>query len=281
RIQSNYMALQRINQELEDKLFRMGQHYEEEKRALSHEIVALNSHLLEAKVTIDKLSEDNALMGQHAGVCSRLSGRSHSAGATGRVPLRPGAPVPARLSLPVWACPSPRPCPGALSWSLGHPPRSSQNRSNGSVPSPTRNQEASAQDLGFPEGLEKPGSRPPYKGDVYCSDTALYCPEARHQDRRPSVEGPGSDVGFLQAQNSTDSTAEEEEEEEEDTEAGAAAYPASYRHRGTPTRASCPPCTTTVQRFLTQQQPSPTEMSILPPCHPLRPQLYQREPPGP
>lgn len=26
---------------------------------MSHEIVALNSHLLEAKVTIDKLSEDN------------------------------------------------------------------------------------------------------------------------------------------------------------------------------------------------------------------------------
>jgi predicted nucleic acid-binding Zn-ribbon protein len=59
RIQSNYMALQRVNQELEDKLYRMGQHYVEEKRALSHEIVALNSHLLEAKVTIDKLSEDN------------------------------------------------------------------------------------------------------------------------------------------------------------------------------------------------------------------------------
>ncbi|XP_012579833.1 PREDICTED: brain-enriched guanylate kinase-associated protein [Condylura cristata] len=63
RIQSNYMALQRINQELEDKLYRMGQHYEEEKRALSHEIVALNSHLLEAKVTIDKLSEDNVSPG--------------------------------------------------------------------------------------------------------------------------------------------------------------------------------------------------------------------------
>lgn len=40
-----------------------GQHYEEEKRALSHEIVALNSHLLEAKVTIDKLSEDNVSVG--------------------------------------------------------------------------------------------------------------------------------------------------------------------------------------------------------------------------
>lgn len=36
-----------------------GQHYEEEKRALSHEIIALNNHLIEAKVTIDKLSEDN------------------------------------------------------------------------------------------------------------------------------------------------------------------------------------------------------------------------------
>lgn len=39
--------------------FIQGQHYEEEKRALSHEIIALNNHLIEAKVTIDKLSEDN------------------------------------------------------------------------------------------------------------------------------------------------------------------------------------------------------------------------------
>lgn len=44
-----------------------GQHYEEEKRAMSHEIVALNSHLLEAKVTIDKLSEDNVSAGGHLG----------------------------------------------------------------------------------------------------------------------------------------------------------------------------------------------------------------------
>nr|XP_008535205.1 PREDICTED: brain-enriched guanylate kinase-associated protein [Equus przewalskii] len=83
RIQSNYMALQRINQELEDKLYRMGQHYEEEKRALSHEIVALNSHLLEAKVTIDKLSEDNELYRQDCSLaaqllqCSQTYGRVH------------------------------------------------------------------------------------------------------------------------------------------------------------------------------------------------------------
>lgn len=131
---------------------------------------------------------------------------------------KPGCSLPAPLCRPAYADSVPpcvlakvleKPDPGSLSSHLS---------------------EASAQDLGFPEGLEKPGPRPPYKGDIYCSDTALYCPEERRRDRRPSVEGPGSDVGFLQAQNSTDSTAEEEEEEEEASEAGAAAYPASYRH---------------------------------------------------
>ncbi|XP_043290314.1 brain-enriched guanylate kinase-associated protein isoform X3 [Cervus elaphus] len=232
RIQSNYMALQRINQELEDKLFRMGQHYEEEKRALSHEIVALNSHLLEAKVTIDKLSEDNELYRKDCSLaaqllqCSQTYGRGHKmaelpAEFQERMNLhaeKPGCSLPAPLCHPAYADSVPpcvlakvleKPDPGSLSSHLS---------------------EASAQDLGFPEGLEKPGPRPPYKGDIYCSDTALYCPEERRRDRRPSVEGPGSDVGFLQAQNSTDSTAEEEEEEEEASEAGAAAYPASYRH---------------------------------------------------
>lgn len=83
--------------------------------------------------------------------------------------------------------------------------------------------DASARDLAFRDRLEKPGPRPPYKGDIYCSDTALYCPEERRRDRRPSADGPVTDVGFLRAQNSTDSAAEEEEPE-------AAAYPAGYRH---------------------------------------------------
>jgi phage host-nuclease inhibitor protein Gam len=72
RIQSNYMALQRVNQELEDKLYRMGQHYVEEKRALSHEIVALNSRLLEAKVTTDKLSEDKELYRKDCNLADQL-----------------------------------------------------------------------------------------------------------------------------------------------------------------------------------------------------------------
>lgn len=35
------------------------QHHEDEKRALSREIIVLNNHLMEAKLTIDKLQEDN------------------------------------------------------------------------------------------------------------------------------------------------------------------------------------------------------------------------------
>ncbi|XP_066883846.1 brain-enriched guanylate kinase-associated protein isoform X2 [Kogia breviceps] len=226
RIQSNYTALQRINQELEDKLYRMGQHYEEEKRALSHEIVALNSHLLEAKVTIDKLSEDNELYRKDCNLaaqllqCSQTYGRGHKVSELPsefqeHVSLhmeKQGCSLPSALCRPAYADSVPacvlakvleKPDPGSLSSHLS---------------------DASARDLAFRDRLEKPGPRPPYKGDIYCSDTALYCPEERRRDRRPSADGPVTDVGFLRAQHSTDSAAEEDEEPE------AAAYPAGYRH---------------------------------------------------
>lgn len=91
--------------------------------------------------------------------------------------------------------------------------------------SSSRMSDASARDLGYRE--EKSGARVQYKEDLYCSDAALYCPDEREHDRRrrPSVETPVADVGFLRAQNSTDSAAEEEEEPE------GAAYPEAYRRR--------------------------------------------------
>ncbi|XP_029340168.1 brain-enriched guanylate kinase-associated protein isoform X2 [Mus caroli] len=225
RIQSNYMALQRINQELEDKLYRMGQHYEEEKRAMSHEIVALNSHLLEAKVTIDKLSEDNELYRKDCNLaaqllqCSQTYGRVHKVSELPsdfqqRVSLhmeKHGCSLPSALCHPSYADSVPtcviakvleKPDPGSLS---------------------SRMSDASARDLGYRDGVEKSGPRPPYKGDIYCSDPALYCPDEREHARRPSVDTPVTDVGFLRAQNSTDSAAEEEEEAE------AAAFPEAYR----------------------------------------------------
>ncbi|XP_038131869.1 uncharacterized protein LOC119777148, partial [Cyprinodon tularosa] len=83
RIQSGYSALQRINQDLEDKICRTSQHHEDEKRALSREIIVLNNHLMEAKITINKLREDNDLyrkdcnLAAHLLHCSKSHYRAH------------------------------------------------------------------------------------------------------------------------------------------------------------------------------------------------------------
>ncbi|XP_006160077.1 brain-enriched guanylate kinase-associated protein, partial [Tupaia chinensis] len=282
RIQSNYMALQRVNQELEDKLYRMGQHYEEEKRALSHEIVALNSHLLEAKVTIDKLSEDNELYRKDCNLaaqllqCSQTYGRGHKVSELPsefqeRVSLhmeKHGCSLPSPLCHPAYADSVPtcviakvleKPDPASLS---------------------SRLSDTSARDLAFHDGLEKPGPRPPYKGDIYCSDTALYCPDERRRDRRPSVDAPVSDVGFLRAQNSTDSAAEEEEEAE------AAAFPAGFRHEAFPGYAGSPPTSSSYSSFsATSEEKEHAQASTLTASQQAiyldsREELFDRKPPS-
>lgn len=68
----------------------------------------------------------------------------------------------------------------------------------------------STRDLNFQDSAGKVGQRPQYKSDIYCSDTALYCPEERRRERRQSVDTQVKDVGFLRSQNSTDSTVEED-----------------------------------------------------------------------
>ncbi|XP_078303961.1 brain-enriched guanylate kinase-associated protein isoform X3 [Panthera onca] len=282
RIQSNYMALQRINQELEDKLYRMGQHYEEEKRALSHEIVALNSHLLEAKVTIDKLSEDNELYRKDCNLaaqllqCSQTYGRVHKVSELPsdfqeRVSLhleKHGCGLPSPLCHPAYADSVPtcviakvleKPDPASLS---------------------SRLSDASACDLAFRDGGEKPGPRPPYKGDIYCSDTALYCPEERRHTRRPSVDAPVTDVGFLRAQNSTDSAAEEEEEAE------AAAFPAGFRHEAFPGYAGSLPTSSSYSSFsATSEEKEHAQASTLTASQQAiylnsRDELFDRKPPA-
>lgn len=45
------------------------QHHEDEKRALSREIIVLNNHLMEAKLTIEKLQEDNVGPVYHSECC--------------------------------------------------------------------------------------------------------------------------------------------------------------------------------------------------------------------
>uniref|UniRef100_A0A7M4EWF5 Brain enriched guanylate kinase associated n=1 Tax=Crocodylus porosus TaxID=8502 RepID=A0A7M4EWF5_CROPO len=212
RIQNNYLALQRINQDLEDKLYRMGQHYEEEKRALSHEIIALNNHLIEAKVTIDKLSEDNELYRKDCNLaaqllqCSKNYNRAHKLSELPsdfqeRVSIhleKHGCSLSVPLCHPSFADTIPtcviakvleKPDPNSLSSHLSS---------------------TSTRDLAFQDTAGKLGQRPQYKSDIYCSDTALYCPEERRRERRQSVDMQVKDVGFLRSQNSTDSTVEED-----------------------------------------------------------------------
>ncbi|XP_074765395.1 brain-enriched guanylate kinase-associated protein isoform X3 [Athene noctua] len=212
RIQNNYLALQRINQDLEDKLYRMGQHYEEEKRALSHEIIALNNHLIEAKVTIDKLSEDNELYRKDCNLaaqllqCSKNYDRAHKLSELPsdfqeRVSIhleKHGCSLSVPLCHTSYADTIPtcviakvleKPDPNSLSSHLSSP---------------------STRDLNFQDSAGKLGQRPQYKSDIYCSDTALYCPEERRRERRQSVDTQVKDVGFLRSQNSTDSTVEED-----------------------------------------------------------------------
>ncbi|KAH1171743.1 brain-enriched guanylate kinase-associated protein isoform X1 [Mauremys mutica] len=212
RIQNNYLALQRINQDLEDKLYRMGQHYEEEKRALSHEIIALNNHLIEAKVTIDKLSEDNELYRKDCNLaaqllqCSKNYDRAHKLSELPsdfqeRVSLhleKHGCSLSVPLCHTSFADNIPtcviakvleKPDPNSLSSHLSS---------------------TSARDHSFQDSGGKLSQRPQYKSDIYCSDTALYCPEERRRERRQSVDMQVKDVGFLRSQNSTDSTVEED-----------------------------------------------------------------------
>lgn len=107
----------------------------------------------------------------------------------------------------------------------------------------SRMSDASACDLAFRDGVEKSGGRAQYKEDLYCSDTALYCPEDRQHDRRSSIDTPVTEVGFLQVQNSTDSAAEEEEEAE------ASAFPEAYRHEAYPGYAASLPTSSSYSSF--------------------------------
>ncbi|XP_077322777.1 brain-enriched guanylate kinase-associated protein isoform X4 [Lithobates pipiens] len=183
RIQTNYMSLQRINQELEEKLHRMGQHYEEEKRALGHEVIALNNHLLEAKVTIEKLSEDNELYRKDCNLASQLLQCSK-----GFYRAHKLSELPADFQERVLE----KPDPSSLSSHLSS---------------------TSMRDLTYEQASQEPEEkfrqRQQFKSEIYCSDTALYCPEERRRDRRQSFDVQVKGEVFLRSQNSTDSTVED------------------------------------------------------------------------
>ncbi|XP_036398697.1 brain-enriched guanylate kinase-associated protein isoform X1 [Megalops cyprinoides] len=218
RIQNSYAALQRINQDLEDKMHRTSQHHEEEKRALSREIIVLNNHLMEAKITIEKLREDNDLYRKDCNLaaqllqCSKSHYRAHK---LSELPSEFQERVSMHMekhgcgvALPLCHTPYSDSVPTAVIAKVLEKPEPGS-----SLPA-TRSPSPQPQDPDFllnSMGSERLQRRAVYKSsDLYCSDTALYCPDERRRERRQSVDLQGPEGDHLQAHNSTDSNPEED-----------------------------------------------------------------------
>ncbi|XP_028295933.1 brain-enriched guanylate kinase-associated protein isoform X2 [Gouania willdenowi] len=210
RIQSGYSTLQRINQDLEEKMHRNSQHHDDEKRALSREIIVLNNRLMEAKLTIEKLQEDNEVYRKDCNLAAQLLQCNKS------LYLAQLSELPAefqeRLTLHLEDSPL---ChaysdsvPASLIATVLEKPDDACSSSQASrSPSPQAQERTFiVESLGPGEQL---GLRAAYKSDLYSSDTALYCPDDRHRERRPSMDLHGQRTIIYRPQISTDSNPEE------------------------------------------------------------------------
>uniref|UniRef100_W5LLZ5 Brain-enriched guanylate kinase-associated protein n=1 Tax=Astyanax mexicanus TaxID=7994 RepID=W5LLZ5_ASTMX len=210
-IQSSYAALQRINHDLQDKIHKKTQLFEEEKRALSQEIIVLNNHLMEAKLTIEKLRKDNDLYRKDCHLAAQLLRCGKSQHRAHKVPEQPtdfqrgtspqikkhGHPRRTGLGLTPYS----DTVPTAINAKILEKPEAGSSFSITAEELLTNN----GGDTG--DALHRSVA---YKSsDLYCSDTALYCPvmERQYWKRPRSVDLLGRDTnqGLLQAENSTES----------------------------------------------------------------------------
>ncbi|KAK9960316.1 hypothetical protein ABG768_010386 [Culter alburnus] len=211
RIQSSYAALQRINQDMEEKIHRMTQRYEEEKRSLSREIVSLNKHLMDAKITIQKLRADNDLYRKDCNLAAQLLQCGKSPYRSHRLSELP-ADLQERVSSHMekqghgQSVALHHSCSDAIPTAVIG--RVLEKPEPGRSCPVTRSPSPQAQE--FPSGTDKVQRRAAYKlSDLYCSDTALYCPtdERRYDhwlERRQSADQSGQIRGH------TDSNPEDE-----------------------------------------------------------------------
>ncbi|XP_061650939.1 brain-enriched guanylate kinase-associated protein isoform X3 [Phyllopteryx taeniolatus] len=221
RIQNSYAALQRINQDLEDKMHGTSQHHEEEKRALSREIIVLNNHLMEAKLTINKLKEDNDLYRKDCNLaaqllqCSKSHYRAHK---MSELPLDFQERISSHIEkhnqgseATMAMCHSnySDAVPTSIIAKILEKPEPGNSCPITRCPSPHPQDGDSLAGTGNNDHINR---RVPYKtSDLYCSDTALYCPERwQETDRRQSIDLNGTTLLQLHAQNSTDSNPDEE-----------------------------------------------------------------------
>uniref|UniRef100_A0A3B4A8R6 Uncharacterized protein n=1 Tax=Periophthalmus magnuspinnatus TaxID=409849 RepID=A0A3B4A8R6_9GOBI len=186
-----------------------------EKRALSREIIVLNNHLMEAKITINKLREDNDLYRKDCNLaaqllqCSKSHYRAHK---MSELPLdfqeRLSSHIEKHGSSGAMVCHSYSDAvPTSLIAQILEKPEPGSSCPVSRSSSPHRDGDF----LSGTGSTDQLSRRVAYKSsDLYCSDTALYCPE-RWQDteRRQSVDLHGPAILQLHTHNSTDSNPEE------------------------------------------------------------------------
>ncbi|XP_061890431.1 brain-enriched guanylate kinase-associated protein isoform X1 [Entelurus aequoreus] len=208
RIQSSYSALQRINQDLEEKIHRDSLHHDDEKRALSREIIVLNNHLMEAKLTIEKLQEDNDIYRKDCNLAAQLlqCNKSLYGAQLSELP----ADFQERLTLHMEESPLCRTYSDSVPASLLG--KAMHDKPDEACSSSQASRSPSPQTLDHAFILESlgQGARLGLRvSDLYSSDTALYCPDERNRERRPSVDLHGQRKLLYGPQNSTDSNPEE------------------------------------------------------------------------
>ncbi|KAM6906536.1 brain-enriched guanylate kinase-associated protein [Lycodopsis pacificus] len=210
RIQSSYSALQRINQDLEEKIQRNSQHHDDEKRALSREIIVLNNHLMEAKLTIEKLQEDNDMYRKDCNLAAQLlhCNKSLYRAQLSELPADFQERLTMHMEEPPLCHTYSDSVPASLIGKVLEKPDEACSSCQASrSPSPqTQDHAFVLESLGPGERL---GLRAAYKSDLYSSDTALYCPDDRHRERRPSMDLHGQRKLLYGPQISTDSNPEE------------------------------------------------------------------------
>ncbi|CAG5866516.1 unnamed protein product [Menidia menidia] len=221
RIQSSYAALQRINQDLEDKMCRTSQLHDEEKRALSREIIVLNNHLMEAKITINKLREDNDLYRKDCNLaaqllqCSKSHYRAHKLSELPpdfqeRISSHMEKQNRGRGATMAMCYPSyPEAVPTTIIAKVLEKPEPGSSCPVTRSPSPLPQDRDFLTGTGSTDHLNRRISCK--SSDLYCSDTALYCPE-RWQDteRRQSADLHGTGLPQLHSQNSVESNPDED-----------------------------------------------------------------------
>ncbi|XP_051908816.1 brain-enriched guanylate kinase-associated protein isoform X2 [Hippocampus zosterae] len=211
RIQSSYSALQRINQDLEEKIHRDSQHHDDEKRALSREIIVLNNHLMEAKLTIDKLQEDNDVYRKDCNLAAQLlqCNKSLYRAQLSELPTDFQERLTMHMEEPPVCRTYSDSVPASLIGQVLEKPEEACSSSQASRSASPHTPDHAFVLETLAQGGERLGLRAAYKSDLYSSDTALYCPDDRHRERRPSMDLHGQRKLLYEPQNSTDSNPED------------------------------------------------------------------------